>query len=105
MAAQTAQTFTWIIYVDKTLPNSVLAELNGLVAPYPNFRIVVANVEKKDPARLSVMKQLMLADRWEDPPESMRLLYMSTRLDADDGLSVHAVELLQRQVFSSALAS
>ncbi len=96
VAAQSDQRFVWVIYVDETLDLTALHTLEELVRPLKNA--VVRVVEKRRAQReyeAPASTQLKRAGRWEEPTGEMltrRLMYLSTRLDADDAIPVKTME-------------
>ena len=78
--------FVWLIYHDSTLaPNHVTAiatRLQRLAGS--GFRLVRERVEGQ--FSRSAREQLELVGLWTPPPVGAKVLYVASRLDADDGL-------------------
>ena len=78
--------FVWLIYHDSTLaPNHVTAiatRLQRLAGS--GFRLVRERVEGQ--FSRSAREQLELVGLWTPPPVGAKVLYVASRLDADDGM-------------------
>mmetsp|Transcript_16291 Transcript_16291/g.49836 ORF Transcript_16291/g.49836 Transcript_16291/m.49836 type:complete len:432 (-) Transcript_16291:261-1556(-) len=104
MAGQTSQHFVWIVYIDRTMDPDQVGALVKLLQPYENF--VLAQCPHERSARIQIKKspmaQLQAVGMWREPPASARdLLYLSTRIDADDGLSLDAIKYMQHKLVPS----
>ena len=83
--------FAWLIYYDRTLSQKHAAALQARLRPYAarGFRAVKSSHSRQ--YSLSAQAQLQFAEMWTTPPPLTTHLYISTRIDADDGLASGAV--------------
>lgn len=113
MQQQTSQNFLWIIKTDPSLDSSILEEMVGYLQPYPNFFLVASNVnfrineqfpgawrdgaEVDDLAKSRVYtgNQSLLESAMSYYRKSDPYPILETRLDADDGLHVQFLEVVQ----------
>jgi len=80
--------FLWVIYVDSTLALGPLADLQRVLKPYPLFilvRLEGPDVEK--PLLLPVSSTLRMLGMRGKPAPGRKPLFISSRIDADDGLA------------------
>lgn len=98
IAAQKSGGFVWLIYTDETLPMSMYTKLRALVRPWPSFHIlrISSSADQVGELKRSPREALEAAKLWTPPPPSAkRLALLSTRLDADDGLALGTIAMLQ----------
>lgn len=107
MVAQTSQNFVWLVYTDPRLGPTLLQHMTRLLSRHAHFYLIQDNTE----ARFKGGSDLERLD-WEDvvTGDARRLRYMlqqrdrfpflETRIDADDGLHVRFVELVQEQAMT-----
>ena len=95
LAQQGDARFTWLIYYDSSLAAEYLSVATARLQPMARrgFRLVHQRVH--DQWSLSAQEQLQLAGLWAPPPSGTRVIYMASRLDADDGLPRGAIVELQ----------
>ena len=98
MAAQSDKRFIWIIYADDTLPPSVQQQLRAMLSAHPTFHLVVLDSEvevpRKDTATISYAmcqmpaRQQLSRAGLQHQQLAQGSYILSTRIDADDSLSV-----------------
>jgi hypothetical protein len=108
MAKQTNQNFLWMIRTDDHLDPAVKAMMQDMLRPYPNFLLVESNKRRneskgfRDPEEYS---DILDVDRIVSGDVSLAVQYynaaktrvvVETRLDADDGLHVKFIDIIQR---------
>lgn len=106
--AQTERAFMWLFYIDMTLTSPAVRELVQLLGADPRFALVrmrttwqtIVSRKTEHVYNLPVAKQLTLAgiDARPSGARGAELVYVSTRLDADDGLPAGAMAYLHGQV-------
>lgn len=87
--------FVWLIYHDSTLALEHVAAVAARLQPLASsgFRLVRERVDGQ--FGRSAQEQLQLAGLWTPPPPGAKVLYVASRLDADDGLPRGAILELQ----------
>ena len=83
--------FVWLIYYDSTLAPDHVATIAARLQPLAGsgFRLVRESVLGQ--GFYSAQEQLQLAGLWTPPPPGAKVLYVASRLDADDGLPRGAI--------------
>jgi len=94
ISAQTNRSFMWIVYADEM--TSQMADLAEALKETPNMRILkTPSIGGQHPQFLPPAQQLRLAGVWKEPPPSATSrVYLSTRLEWDEGLPRRAVDTL-----------
>ena len=84
--------FVWLIYHDSTLAPEHVAAVAARLQPLASsgFRLVGERVDGQ--FGRSAQEQLQLAGLWTPPPPGAKVLYVASRLDADDGLPRGAID-------------
>ena len=84
--------FVWLIYHDSTLAPEHVAAVAARLQPLASsgFRLVGERVDGQ--FGRSAQEQLQLAGLWTPPPPGAKVLYVASRLDADDGLPHGAID-------------
>lgn len=108
MAGQTNQNFLWIIRTDDELDPHVLKAMQDLLRPHPNYLLVKSN-KRRDEA-----KGFRDFDEYSDMLDMQRIVageaglaveyfnaaksrvVVETRLDADDGLHLEFIDIIQK---------
>lgn len=93
LAAQTRQDFEWILATDTEIDDANWAELERVLAPYPNFRAV-----KLDPFKHGLSPRL--ASILPEGVGEADLVAVS-RVDDDDALAKDFVETVRREALAS----
>jgi hypothetical protein len=106
MINQNIDNFLWFIMTDPNLDPSLLEHLKSLLAPYPNFHLVLSNAKLVTPYNLTkTTTELRILTGDVDKLYSLMLdlnrpLLLETRLDADDGLHRKTLSEIQREAQS-----
>eukprot|EP00304_Pavlova_gyrans_P011928 CAMPEP_0206043320 /NCGR_PEP_ID=MMETSP1466-20131121/8578_1 /ASSEMBLY_ACC=CAM_ASM_001126 /TAXON_ID=44452 /ORGANISM="Pavlova gyrans, Strain CCMP608" /LENGTH=484 /DNA_ID=CAMNT_0053418117 /DNA_START=920 /DNA_END=2377 /DNA_ORIENTATION=- len=80
--------FLWVIYIDTTLASWALADLKRVLKPYPLFVLVrIGGPDLVEPLLLSVSSNLHMLGMRAKPPPDRKPFFISSRIDADDGLA------------------
>ena len=82
--------FVWLIYYDSTLASEHVAAIAGRLQPLAGSGFLVREIVLGQ-SFYSAQEQLQLAGLWTQPPPGNRVLYLASRLDADDGLPRGAI--------------
>lgn len=101
MLMQQADNFVWFVMTDPALESTLLNRMKELLAPHPNFFLVLMNEKLVTPDNLSrLIEDRLFATGDVDYLESLmmdanRSLLLETRLDADDALSARTLRRIQ----------
>jgi len=97
ITAQIDQKFVWLIYVDERLPG-MLSSVRELTKEMGNAEVIGVRGGKDTPHpyRLSVREQLQQARLWVPPPTRGSPVYLSTRLEFNEGIPRNAIGDLHR---------
>lgn len=107
IVGQTSQAFLWIIRTDPDLDPELLEELTKILSPHPNFYLVKENdnshrLPRDDEVIVTGDLKLLERQRWRRKQQS-DLIFVETRLDADDGLRLNFVHHIQRILQTSTI--
>ena len=80
----------WLIYYDNTLASEYVAAIAASLQPLAGSGFLVREIVLGQ-SFYSAQEQLQLAGLWTQPPPGNRVLYLASRLDADDGLPRGAI--------------
>jgi len=80
----------WLIYYDSTLASEYVAAIAASLQPLAGSGFLVREIVLGQ-SFYSAQEQLQLAGLWTQPPPGNRVLYLASRLDADDGLPRGAI--------------
>ncbi|CAJ1933882.1 unnamed protein product [Cylindrotheca closterium] len=92
MQTQVIDNFLWFVMIDPNLEGELLERLQFLLAPHPNFFLVLSNEKLLTPHNLMNKQEVVQIVSGETQLLYSRMmdvnrpLLMETRLDADDGL-------------------
>ena len=83
--------FVWLIYHDSTLAPEHVAAVAARLQPLASSGFLLVGERVDGQFGRSAQEQLQLAGLWTPPPPGAKVLYVASRLDADDGLPRGAI--------------